>query len=141
MKTKRSVIIIAIVVLVVALVYYRYFLKTPQTNVDESSTQATNELNITPSKEVSTIATYKVPDGEDIVKFTVTLDNQGVIMGVNAEDVPKKENVNLDKFTQNLLVVIKGKKLSELNNVDKVGTSSITTDAFNKALTELKSQL
>lgn len=111
--------------------------------MEEKSSGTVNELNIAVIKDVSAVATYAIPNGEDKVKFTLTLDKDGIIMGVKSTDVikPDEVNSNLEKFNNGLEVVIKGKKLSELNNVDKVGTSSLTTDAFNKVLGELKAQI
>jgi len=138
MKTRRNIIIVAIVVLVAAFVYYRF-----QVNRNERAGEAIGGLNLAVSKEVSAIATYKVPEGEDKTKFILSLNKRGVIVGVKSADLTGDEEVqgHLDKFSEKLLLVIKGKKLSELESVDRVGTSSLTTAAFNGALNELKSQI
>lgn len=144
MQTKRNVIIGVIIVLVViGLVYYKYYFQTLEPSVPEQSTQVVKELDLVVSKEVNALATYTVPNGEDKLRFTLALNKSGEVVGVKTTDTikPEEVNANLEKFDTNLLVAIKGKKLSTLNNVDKVGTSSLTTDAFNKVLGELKAQI
>ena len=143
MNTRKSIIAIAIVAAVTVLVYYRYFPKTPQTAVNEKSTETTKELTLAISKEVNAFAVYDVPGGVDKVKFTLFLDRDGTILGVKSLDTvkPDEVNPNLEKFNTELGVVIKGKNLNEINKVDKIGTSSLTTAAFNKALSDLKSQI
>jgi len=138
MRTKKGIaILIAILAVVGGVVYYRYFFKTSSTSAGESAVQANKELT------VSAVATYKVPKGEDKVRFTLTLDGQGAVVDVKTTDALKNDAVseNLAKFSANLLLAIKGKKLIDLQAVDKVGTSSLTTAAFNGALAELKAQL
>ena len=138
MRMKKSIaILIAVLAVVGGVVYYRYFSKTPPASVGESAVQAKKE------RTVSAVATYKVPNGEDRVRFTLTLDERGTVVGVKTTDALKNDAIseNLAKFSANLLLVIKGKKLSDLQAVDKVGTSSLTTAAFNGVLGELKSQL
>ena len=142
MNTKKGVIIIAIVVFAVAAVYYRFFVKTAETSTGVEQTPTT-ESNLVVTREVSAVAAYKTPKGEDKVRFTLGLGRDGVIVSVKTTDVLKNDEIseNLAKFSANLLLAIKGKKLSELQAVDRVGTSSLTTAAFNSALDELKAQL
>lgn len=129
MKTKRGLIIATVVVVIVAVIYYRFYLKK------ESSTPIL--------REVSTTSTYKVPNGENNVRFTLLLNSSGVVVGVKSTDIRNSAAINekLTEFSNNLLVIIKGKKLSELTAVDRVGKSSITTTAFNNALGALKAQI
>ena len=141
-NNKRNIIIVALVVLVGFLVGYKYFPKTFQFYKNESSDLA-GEIDLVMARQISADATYTVPGGEDKVKFVLSLNSQGRVVGVKTDDIlnPDKVNPNLEKFSQELLVTIKGKKLSELSNIDKVGTSSLTTAAFNEALERLKSQI
>ena len=142
MKAKKSIIIVAMAVFVVAAVYYRFFVKAVQTNTGVEQTPTTGS-NPAASREVSALATYKNPKGGDTVRFTLELDGQGAVVSVKTTNALKNDEVteNLAKFSQGLLLVIKGKKLRELKAVDRVGTSSLTTAAFNSALDELKAQL
>ena len=95
------------------------------------------------AKSVSTKAVYKTPAGEDEVGFTLSVDASGVIVDAKADvlathDISKKRQT---AFAEELPAAVKGKKLSELASIDRVGGSSLTTKAFNDALTQLKSQL
>lgn len=105
--------------------------------------RAQNEPNLPAAREISSIQSYTTPGGTDRLRFTLTVDASGVITDVKTTDMldPNAANANLEKFSGGLTIVIKGKKLSELTSVDKIGTSSLTTAAFNKALPELQKQL
>ena len=142
MNARKIAIIVSIAVIAAGLVYYKYFWKTFQIKRDEVKTQG--EQSAAVSREVSAVAAYKVPDGEDKTRFILGIDSRGNIIKVKATDlIGDSEDLqgHLDRFSQNLELVIKGKKLSELQAVDRVGTSSLTTDAFNGVLKELKSQI
>jgi NifU-like protein involved in Fe-S cluster formation len=95
------------------------------------------------AKEVSVTTTYKSPAGEDRVGFTLTVDANGVVTGAKTQvmtdhEISKKRQ---QAFADGLPAAIKGKKLSELTSIDRVGGSSLTTGAFNQSLAQLKSQL
>lgn len=97
----------------------------------------------TPQKkgEVSAEVTYEVPEASltHHVRFTLLLDDTGAITEAKMVELPKEESSEKQKeFGQNLTVMIKGKKLAELTQVDKVGKSTLTTDAFNSVIDELK---
>ena len=94
-------------------------------------------------KKLSTKTSYKNPGGEDEVGFNVTVNSQGVVvdattdvLAVNA--ISKTRQLS---FSQGMAAALKGKNLSELTAIDRVGGSSLTTGAFNASLTELKAQL
>lgn len=95
------------------------------------------------AKEISVNASYGNPSGKDDVKFSLFVDSTGMIVdakvGVLAtNEISKKRQV---AFAEGLPQAVKGKKLSELSSIDKVGGSSLTTKAFNDSLAELKSAL
>jgi len=143
MKMKKTLTIIAIAIIVAAIAYYLYVSNTLQSVIGGRAAQESSEPSVSTAKEVSVIATFEVPDGSDTVRFTLRLDTRGGVTSVIASDALKNDEVStqLAKFSENLLLVIKGKKLSELKAVDKVGTSSLTTAAFNTALPQLQAQL
>ncbi|MEK7177153.1 MAG: hypothetical protein AAB719_02575 [Patescibacteria group bacterium] len=128
---KRNLVIGILVVLVAALAY-RYVVK-PETEEADSAFV----------REVSTIASFEVPDGTDKVRFTLGLDDDGRVISVKTTDVLAGDTADehMVEFSNNLLVMIQGKKLSELTNIDRVGTSSLTTKAFNSSLPALKAQI
>lgn len=95
------------------------------------------------SKELKAETSYKSPAGDDKVAFALTVNANGVITDtkttVMAEhEISKKRQ---QAFGDGLTAAVKGKKLSDLQNVDKVGGSSLTTAAFNQSLAQLKAQL
>lgn len=143
LKKKRNLIVPAAVVAVgvVALLSYRYLPALVQARSDAA--QTATDTNLAATREVSTIATYQSPGGTDKVRFTIGLDAGGRVVAVKSTDALKGDEVseNLTKFSTGLLLVIRGKKLSELTAVDRIGKSSLTTTAFNASLPNMQKQL
>ena len=141
LKNHRNLIIAAIAVAAVVLLSYRYVPALLQAR--DSSAGTVNDTDLAAVREVSSVATYEAPGGTDKVRFTIGLDTGGRVVSVTSTDALKGDTVseNLAKFSDGLLLVIRGKKLSELTAVDRIGKSSLTTTAFNSVLPDLKKQL
>ncbi len=95
------------------------------------------------TSERSATVSYEVP-GEKIdhLRFVVTLDAEGMIQKIATLDAETNEiPAKKVEFNDQVNVLLKGKKLADLSNIDKVGTSSLTTEAFNDALKDLKAGL
>ncbi|MEO8581103.1 MAG: hypothetical protein ABI425_00825 [Patescibacteria group bacterium] len=117
---------------------------TPEVTAEmtPAPTQKTSE-GMTKGKEVSVTTKYQSPAGEEAVGFTLVLDENGIISDAKTE-IHGLKPISVDrqtKFAEGLPAVIKGKKLSELTNIDRVGGSSLTTNAFNASLQDLKAQI
>lgn len=142
LKTHRIVVIGVLIAGIVAIFSYRFVPSIVRSVGDDSQAGATSDSAVV-RREVSAIATYEVPGGTDKVRFTLGLDSGGNIVAVRSTDVLKGDAVsdNLRKFSEGLLLVIRGKKLSDLKSIDRVGKSSLTTTAFNAVLPDLQKQL
>ena len=142
-KIPKGIIAIAVVLVLTAFVYCRYTLKLLPAARTEETPIAVTKVAVDKPREVSAEVGYPVPnDGYDNVRFTLVLDAEGVITDVREVAVETNEaDEHQIEFAQGLAAVIKGKKLSELTAVDRIGKSSMTTDAFNSAIDKLKSQL
>ncbi len=95
------------------------------------------------TSERSAKVSYEVP-GEKIdhLRFVVTLDAEGMIQKIDTLDAETNEiPAKKMEFNDQINVLLKGKKLADLSDIDKVGTSSLTTWAFNDALKDLKAGL
>ena len=94
-------------------------------------------------KKVSTKTSYKNPAGDDEVGFSLMVNSEGVIVDamVDILAIHAVSKTRQLAFSEGLAGAIKGKKLSELSAIDKVGGSSLTTGAFNASLAQLKGQL
>ena len=165
MFKKKGVILVAVVVLVSAFVYYRFTTKVlAPVPSDDSSVQANKvtaakpaEPTNTPKETVQAVtapaaspkevsATVKYSPTEDFeadLRIVIKVDENGVITGARTyEDttntVAQQKN---SEFSDALWMTIKGKKLSELNKIDKIASSTLTTNAFNGTLEQLKAQL
>lgn len=142
LKTKKRLFVIVVVVLFLSLVLYLASSGRLPLYRDEDSTPPVNEVDFAFSREMSVVRTHEVPGGEDVVRFTVYIDDGGLIVGTRARgEFDPSSDTKLEEFSENLLLVIKGKKLADLEEVDRVGTSSLTTEAFNDSLGELKAQI
>lgn len=139
-KMKKGVALVAIAVLVSAFALYRYSIKVFQENGNIPREKVSPVVG---GRNISATTSYTVAeDQEDTLRFTVTIDDQGVITNVTTVDPATNETPEKKKdFNEGLIIEIKGKKLSELGPIDKIGKSSLTTKAFNDALDDLKTQL
>ncbi len=95
------------------------------------------------SKTTHIIVSYDEPSGGSRVGFTLAVDGQGVITDAQTDVLAVEDEAikRQERFAKGFSVAVKGKKLSELTNIDRVGGASLTTEAFNSALTKLKAQL
>lgn len=132
---------VAVIIVVTVAVYLRQVAKVLEAwrpEVDQATDAAMQK-----SKEVSAVVAYDV--NEEIsheARFTLGLDTSGTITSVKLVENPtNKASDKQVEFAEKLEMVIQGKKLSELGAVDRIGTSSLTTNAFNSVIDELKSQL
>jgi hypothetical protein len=143
MKTIRNSILVVLVLGVVAVFSYQYLPASFKSALGVVSGGGENGTGTPVGREVSAATSYKIPNGgTDYVRFTLGLDATGAITSVSLVDSLKGgSSEQMITFTDNLIVMIKGKKLSELTAIDRVGKSSLTTAAFNAVLPELKKQL
>lgn len=94
-------------------------------------------------KKLSVVTRYQNPGGSDEVGFDVVVDKNGVITEAvaNVLAVNATSKLRQGAFAKDFPAAMKGKKLSELTKIDRVGGSSLTTGAFNTILPSLKAQL
>lgn len=138
----KGVVAIATVIVLSGAVFYFYAERLWQ-GFFPMAEAPTTPVVAPPQKkgEVSAEVTYEVPEASltHHVKFTLLLDDAGAITEAKMVELPKEESSEKQKeFGQNLTIMVKGKKLTELTQVDKVGKSTLTTDAFNSVIDELK---
>ncbi|HLC95087.1 MAG TPA: hypothetical protein VJH89_01240 [Patescibacteria group bacterium] len=138
-KIKKGVVLVAIVVVLSVVVYYRYATKTFQANKNDTPSVAV----VSSARELSAVTSYEVPgDKTDVLRFVVAVNNQGMIENIKTLDAETNEiPAKKQEFNTQINGLLKGKKLSELSALDKVGTSSLTTQAFNSVIDQLKAQL
>ena len=108
-----------------------------------SASPAAKSMMTADGKEISITPSYQTPGGEEQVGFTLVVDDLGVITDARTQVMAKTPTTEIRQkaFADALPQALKGKKLAELTTVDRVGGSSLTTGAFNKALVQLKAQL
>ncbi|HCJ45868.1 MAG: hypothetical protein GW815_03265 [Candidatus Moranbacteria bacterium] len=147
-KIKKGIILIAVVVVATAFVYYGYFLKVIQNwrdgdDDDIPVSGVTASESFVEVRKVSAEVSYMATeDKQDTLRFVLSLDENNVITHLTTLDaktgeVPEKKK----NFTEQASAMIVGKKLSALSQIDNVAKSSYTTQAFNSVIDKLKSQI
>lgn len=108
--------------------------------VEETSQEKNGEVM---AKVVSLQTEYESPAGMEEVSFSLTVDDTGVISQVETEVLATApiSVMRQESFAKELPSILVGKKLSDLESIDRVGGSSLTTASFNEALVDLKAQL
>jgi len=139
---KRNLFILVAIVLLVGVFYYRNaitnFFSDLRADVMKNEMEATD----TTVRELTSTITFAVGNVTEEVQFNVFVDADGIITDVQSINVANPaDSAHINAFNDALRLVIKGKKLTDLTNIDKIGTSSYTTEAFNSAIPELKAQL
>lgn len=121
------------------------------TSMEDTSMEKTNmemEENmesdsVTGEKVLSVETSYTSPAGEETVSFALTVDESGVITdassGIFAENPVSVTRQT--SFSENIAEAVVGKNINELEDVDRIGGSSLTTGAFNASLEDLRAQL
>jgi len=137
MKKRDKVITIVVLVLFVAFLAYRYV------TIDQSEEQEVLHVGDEAIlHEVMVENHYDVPGKTRHVKYIVFVDVDGKIQDIKSEDLNDPTHQGkMDEFSAGLITMVRGEKLSELEEIDMVGTASLTTASFNSALTELKAAL
>jgi hypothetical protein len=114
------------------------------TSIQAPSAAVQPSLAVAPdSKVASTETTYQSPGGEEKVGFKLVVNAQGIITDAQTETFGDNPTTKMRQasFAKSFPEAVKGKKLSELTKIDRVGGSSLTTGAFNKALDQLKASI
>lgn len=139
MRNKNTIITVIVLLVAAGFIFYRQALTELVTRDAETVQVAEEQANL---RELQDTVTYEVPGGTHTIKFSIFVDDAGNIQNFTALDTTDPDHQQqVNEFYMTLGPKIKGKKLSELEAIDKVGTSSLTTGAFNIALANIKTQL
>jgi hypothetical protein len=155
-STKKKALV-GVVAVVFAVAVFRYGFRpakapgddVPKTdagkteNAETAGTDEPKDVSEDRAEDATVVASYKSPAGDEKIGFKVVVDGSGVITDANTEVMAEHaiSQKLQTSFAQALPEKIKGKKLSELGPIDKIGGASLTTGAFNDSLDELKSAL
>lgn len=84
---------------------------------------------------------YQTPESLENVDFVFTVD-VGIVKSLVLDSAPveQKSRKFQKKFMDTITAQVVGKKISEIGTFDRVGGASLTTPAFNQAVTALKTQ-
>jgi hypothetical protein len=94
-----------------------------------------------PVEEYRTLAeviTFNYPGGTHNMRFAFTLDRAGVISSVQAFDIDPKNQGKIAEFVTKVNAIVANQPFTTLVPLSRVGGSSLTTKAFNEALTKLQ---
>lgn len=113
---------------------------TPETTTEQQQAPSTQQTAT--SKTISYETSYLSPAAEEAVGFVIVVNSEGIITDAQTTVLAQAPTsvMRQESFAKEFPKVLKGKKLSELTNIDRVGGSSLTTAAFNKSIKEIQSQ-
>lgn len=126
------------------LIVVKYFLQSSPAPTTSSQTSGTsNNVVGAVVKKVNVTTPYYTPGGQSQVGFTLGIDQNGIIATIITAILGRSntEIAYQQRFATFAPTVLKGKKLSDLSAIDRVGGASLTTGAFNASLSKLKTQL
>ena len=152
---KKSFFIVGVVVLAAVVAFIKFFNLSKSNEVAPAPKAAdtptvtpssNNTVTVTPTgdeKSLSAKTHYNNPAGGDDVAFTVVVDKNGVITDAKTQvlAIHGISEARQKSFADSLPAVVVGKKLADLTSLDRVGGSSLTTNAFNSVLPDLKAKL
>lgn len=144
MRSNKKVILgIAVILIISAFAYFRIAARIAAPVKNEEVAASQPVAPIAGARQISAEVIFDAPnDVQEELRFTLDLDGSGAVIGAKTVDARTGQaSEKQEAFSQGLFTIIKGKKLEELGPVDKIGTSSLTTKAFNDSLDELKAQL
>lgn len=88
---------------------------------------------------------YEIPnDSKEIIEFSIAVDDDGIVTNVDYESIGEPAPISIKQqasFGDNIDNLVVGKKITDIEPVDRVGTSSLTAGAFFEAVNTLKTQL
>lgn len=93
-------------------------------------------------RKISVRTSYETPAGSNDIGFSVVVDAEDIIRDASVEVLATHEvsRMRQQSFAKELPEILRGKKLHELQALDLVGESSLTTKAFNESLDALRSK-
>lgn len=138
MNKKTTTITLGAVLLVVVFGMY-YLIQGEQ--VRTTVTQDDEVEAVAEYRELTDTVTFAYPGGEHNVKFVFSIDEAGVITNIQGADIDPENPGRIADFVATVNEQLVGKPLSELEAVDKVGTASLTTEAFNRSVANVQAQL
>ena len=144
MEKKKNIIAVGIVAVIIAsLTLVRVFVAEPAEKNKQPFSQGADVRRNISLKKIETVATHQTPAGEERIGFWLEVDESGVIVSAAAQVMSENETSKWShkSFAYGFPRVIVGKKLSELSAIDRIGSSSLTTEAFNASIDELQAQL
>lgn len=116
---------------------------TESTMADPATSEMVDESLDADGQTITETQTYQSPAGPEEVGFSIVVDDAGTITAITVENKAKApiSVQRQDAFIGEIEEVVVGKKLADLENIDRVGGSSLTTGAFNEFLTEAKTRI
>lgn len=115
----------------------------PITSGDIAPEEVPFVLELKPGERKTSVRTsYDTPAGSNDIGFSVVVDEDDIIRDASVEVLATHEisRMRQQSFAKELPEILKGKKLHELQALDLVGESSLTTKAFNESLDALRSK-
>lgn len=113
----------------------------PSGDMTQEKVPLVSELKLG-ERKISVRTSYETPAGSNDIGFSVVVDAEDIIRDASVEVLATHEvsRMRQQSFAKELPEILRGKKLHELQALDLVGESSLTTKAFNESLDALRSK-
>lgn len=142
-KNKKIIAAGLVSVIIAGLTLVRFLVAESTEKNKQSFSERTDAQRSIALKKVETWATHPTPAGKERIRFRLEVDKSGAIVSAVAQILAENETSSWyqESFADVFPSALVGKKLSELSAIDRIGSSSLTTEAFNASIDELQAQL
>lgn len=147
-KLSPAIAALIVIVLVGIVASVAIVVKNNGGNALTTQNQTTDPVASASSTDTSTYkdgtyqatGTYVTPEGRETIQLTVTIKD-GVIQDTSIDNsASNRESEQYQtRFKSNYKTLVVGKKLTEVGSLSRVAGSSLTSNGFNNALDEIKS--
>jgi hypothetical protein len=132
---RKMALIVAIFTLLLLTVYG--LIKNEQV-ARETRQQEQSTVPVAEYRTLEEIVSFAYPGGTHNMQFSFTVDSAGVISSVAAADIDPNNQGKIAEFVTKVNAIVVNQPFATLVPLSRVGGSSLTTKAFNEALTKLQ---
>ncbi len=135
---RRKIIFIGAILILLLLTVYGLIRNERMARETRQQEQAT--VPVAQYRELQETVGFEYPGGTHNMQFTFKLDQAGNISSVHAADIDPNNQGKIAEFVTNVNAIVANQPFATLVPLSRVGGSSLTTNAFNEALTKLQAR-
>lgn len=140
-KVNNAIFIIILCGLVTFIAFKSNFeTKIPNNELNDGDKKSLSKSVANNNTTYQTTVNYEVPEKNQTLTLSLTLQNNIVINSVVTQSMHGKSREYQEDFEKSYKVKIIGKNINDIN-LSRIGGASLTTNAFNQAINIIKSNL